>query len=142
MEAFATIALAPLMLAIVVQKTRNANLLTELVNFLKSPSDKTHKVVFYTISAAAYQVTALVMIRSLFDSYSLSASDLLDGFQQNLIWLVVLVVIQNELKLLILGLGLLAALWVWITWQSDSKTVLGHMKDFKLYENLTRKVAS
>jgi hypothetical protein len=42
----------------------------------------------------------------------------------------------------ILGLGLLASLWAWISWQSDIKTVLGHMKDFKLSEYLTRKVAS
>lgn len=82
------------------------------------------------------------MNRSLFDSYGLSTSDLLDGFQQNLIWLLVLGVIQIALKLLILGLGLLASLWVWISWQPDSKTVLGHMKDSKLSENLTRKVAS
>jgi len=51
-------------------------------------------------------------------------------------------VIQIALKLLILGLGLLASLWAWISWQADIKTVLGHMKDFNLSEYLTRKVAS
>ena len=142
MEAFATIALAPLVLAIVVQKTRIANLLTGLVNFLKSPSNKTHQVVFYCISATAYLVSTVVMIRSLLDNYELAASDLPGGFQQSLIWLVFLGVIQIALKLLILGLGLIASLWAWISWQSDIKTVLGHMKDFKLSEYLTRKVAS
>mgnify|MGYP003843541759 CR=1 FL=1 len=47
-----------------------------------------------------------------------------------------------SLKLLILGIALLAGLWAWITWKTDIKTVLGHMKDFKLSEYLTRKVAS
>ena len=125
-----------------VQKTRIANLLTGLVNFLKSPSNKTHQVVFYAILIAAYLVSTVVMIRSLLDNYELAASDLPGGFQQSLIWLVFLGVIQIALKLLILGLGLLASLWAWISWQSDIKTVLGHMKDFKLSEYLTRKVAS
>ena len=93
-EAFATIALAPLVLAIIVQKTRIANLLTGLVNFLKSPSNKTHQVVFYGIFFAAYLVSAVVMIRSLLDNYELASSDLPGGFQQSLIWLVVLGVIQ------------------------------------------------
>jgi hypothetical protein len=141
-EAFATIALAPLVLAIIVQKTRIANLLTGLVNFLKSPSNKTHQAVFYAIFIAAYLVSTVVMIRSLLDNYQLAASDLLGGFQLSLIWLIALGVIQIALKLLILGLGLIAALWAWISWQSDIKTVLGHMKDFKLSEYLTRKVAS
>jgi hypothetical protein len=141
-EAFATIALAPLVLAIVVQKTRIANLLTGLVNFLKSPSNKTHQVVFYGISIAAYLISTVVMIRSLLDNYELASSDSPGGFQQSLIWLIFLGVIQIALKLLILGLGLLASLWAWINWQSDIKTVLGHMKDFKLSEYLTRKVAS
>jgi hypothetical protein len=141
-EAFATVALAPLVLAIIVQKTRIANLLTGLVNFLKSPSNKTHQVVFYGISTAAYLVSTVVMIRSLLDNYELASSDSPGGFQQSLIWLVALEIIQIALKLLILGLGLLASLWAWINWQSDIKTVLGHMKDFKLSEYLTRKVAS
>jgi hypothetical protein len=82
------------------------------------------------------------MIRSLLDNYELASSDLSGGFQQSLIWLIFLGVIQIALKLLILGLGLIACLWAWISWQSDIKTVLGHMKDFKLSEYLTRKVAS
>jgi hypothetical protein len=126
----------------VVQKTRIANLLTGLVNFLKSPSNKTHQVVFYGISIATYLISTVVMIRSLLDNYELASSDSAGGFQQSLIWLIFLGVIQIALKLLILGLGLLASLWAWINWQSDIKTVLGHMKDFKLSEYLTRKVAS
>ena len=141
-EAFATIALALLVLAIIAQKTRIANLLTGLVNFLKSPSNKTHQVVFYPIFIAAYLVSTVVMLRSLLDNYELASSDSPGGFQQSLIWLIFLGVIQIALKLLILGLGLIAALWAWISWQSDIRTVLGHMKDFKLSEYLTRKVAS
>ena len=141
-EAFATIALIPMVLALIVQKTQVANLLTGLVNFLKAPSNKTHQVVFYTASATIYLLSLITMVRSILDNYDLAASDLPSGVSQSLIWLVVLGVIQIALKLLILGLGLLASLWAWISWQADIKTVLGHMKDFKLSEYLTRKVAS
>ena len=141
-EAFATVALIPMVLALIVQKTQVANLLTGLVNFLKAPSNKTHQVVFYTGSATIYLLALVGMVRSLLDNYDLAASDLPSGVTQSLIWLVVLGVIQIALKLLILGLGLLACLWAWISWQADIKTVLGHMKDFKLFEYLTRKVAS
>jgi len=141
-EAFATVALIPLVLAIIVQKTRIANLLTGLLNFLKAPANKIHQVVFYSISAAAYLLSLIVMARSLLDNYDLASSELPDGFQQSLIWLILLGVIQIALKLLILGLGLLASLWAWITWRGDIQAVLGHMKDFRLSEYLTRKVAS
>ncbi len=141
-ESFATIALIPMVLALIVQKTQVANLLTGLVNFLKAPANKTHQVVFYTASATIYLLALIGMVRSLLDNYDLAASDLPSGVSQSLIWLVVLGVIQIALKLLILGLGLLASLWAWISWQADIKTVLGHMKDFKLSEYLTRKVAS
>ena len=141
-EAFATVALIPMVLALIVQKTRIANLLTGLVNFLKAPANKTHQVVFYASSTAFYLLALIAMVRSLLDNYDLAASDLPSGISQSLIWLVVLGVVQIALKLLILGLGLLASLWAWISWQADIKTVLGHMKDFKLSEYLTRKVAS
>jgi hypothetical protein len=141
-EAFATVALIPLVLAIIVQKTRIANLLTGLLNFLKAPANKLHQVVFYSISAAAYLLSLIVMARSLLDNYDLASAELPDGFQQSLIWLILLGVIQIALKLLILGLGLLASLWAWITWRGDIQAVLGHMKDFRLSEYLTRKVAS
>jgi hypothetical protein len=141
-ESFATIALIPMVLALIVQKTRIANLLTGLVNFLKAPANKTHQVVFYASFAAFYLLALIAMVRSLLDNYDLAASDLPSGVSQSLIWLVVLGAIQIALKLLILGLGLLASLWAWISWQADIKTVLGHMKDFKLSEYLTRKVAS
>ena len=141
-EAFATIALIPLLLAIIVQKTRIANLLTGLLNFLKAPANKIHQVVFYSISAAAYLLSLIVMARSLLDNYDLASAELPGGFQQSLIWLILLGVIQIALKLLILGLGLLASLWAWITWRADIQAVLGHMKDFRLSEYLTRKVAS
>ena len=141
-EAFATVALIPLVLAIIVQKTRIANLLTGLLNFLKAPANKIHQVVFYSISAAAYLLSLIVMARSLLDNYELASAELPNGFQQSLIWLILLGVIQIALKLLILGLGLLASLWAWITWRADIQAVLGHMKDFRLSEYLTRKVAS
>jgi hypothetical protein len=141
-EAFATVALIPLLLAIIVQKTRIANLLTGLLNFLKAPANKIHQVVFYSVSAVAYLLSLIVMARSLLNNYDLTAAELPGGFQLSLIWLVLFGVIQIALKLLILGLGLLASLWAWITWRADIQTVLGHMKDFKLSEYLTRKVAS
>jgi hypothetical protein len=141
-EAFATVALIPLLLAIIVQKTRIANLLTGLLNFLKAPANKIHQVVFYSVSAVAYLLSLIVMARSLLNNYDLTAAELPGGFQLSLIWLVLFGVIQIALKLLILGLGLLASLWAWITWRGDIQTVLGHMKDFKLSEYLTRKVAS
>ena len=141
-EAFATVALVPLVLSIIVQKTRIANLLTGLVNFLKAPANKLHQIVFYSISIAAYLLSLIAMTRSLLDNYDLASAELPGGFQQSLIWLIVLGVIQIALKLLILGLGLLASLWAWITWRADIQTVLGHMKDFRLSEYLTRKVAA
>ena len=141
-EAFATVALIPLVLAIIVQKTRIANLLTGLLNFLKAPANKIHQIVFYSVSAVAYLLSLIVMARSLLDNYDLASAELPDGFQQSLIWLILLGVIQIALKLLILGLGLLASLWAWITWRGDIQAVLGHMKDFRLSEYLTRKVAS
>jgi hypothetical protein len=141
-EAFATVSLIPMVLALIVQKTQVANLLTGLVNFLKAPVNKTHQVIFYTASATIYLLALIGMVRSLLDNYDLAASDLPSGVSQSLIWLVVLGVIQIALKLLILGFGLLACLWAWISWQADIKAVLGHMKDFKLSEYLTRKVAS
>jgi hypothetical protein len=82
------------------------------------------------------------MARSLLDNYNLASAELPGGFQQSLIWLILLGVLQIALKLLILGLGLLACLWAWITWRGDIQAVLGHMKDFRLSEYLTRKVAS
>ena len=141
-EAFATVALIPLLLAIIVQKTRIANLLTGLLNFLKAPANKIHQIVFYSVSAVAYLLSLIVMARSLLDNYDLASAELPGGFQQSLIWLILLGVIQIALKLLILGLGLLASLWAWITWRADIQAVLGHMKDFRLSEYLTRKVAS
>jgi hypothetical protein len=141
-EAFATVALIPLVLSIIVQKTRIANLLTGLVNFLKAPANKLHQIVFYSISISAYLLSLIAMTRSLLDNYDLASAELPGGFQQSLIWLIVLGVIQIALKLLILGLGLLASLWAWITWRADIQTVLGQMKDFRLSEYLTRKVAS
>jgi len=141
-EALATIALIPMVLALIVQKTRIANLLTGLVNFLKAPVNKIHQIVFYSISAAVYLISQILMVVSLVNNYELASADLPGGFQQSLIWLIVLGVFQIALKLLILVLGLLASLWAWISWQADIKTVLGHMKDFKLSEYLTRKVAA
>ena len=141
-EAFATVALIPLVLSLVIQKTRVANLLTGLVNFLKAPANKTHQIVFYTIFAASFIGATIAMIISLLDNYYLARSDLPSGFAATLVWLFILGIIQIALKLLILGLAIIAALWAWITWKNDIKTVLGHMKDFKLSEYLTRKVAS
>ena len=141
-EAFATIALIPLILSLIIQKSRVANLLTALVNFLKSPSNSTHKVVFYTIGGVSYLATLFLAGRSLLDNYDLAQTGAGTSFKLTYLFLVILGVIGIALKLLILGLALLAALWAWINWRADIYTVLGHMKDFKLTEYLTRKVAS
>jgi len=141
-EAFATIALIPLVLSLVIQKSRVANLLTALVNFLKSPSNSTHKAVFYAIGGVSYISTVFVMVRSLLDNYDLAKTGAGNSFKLTYLFLIILGVVGIALKLLILGLALLAGLWAWITWKADIYTVLGHMKDFKLTEYLTRKVAS
>ena len=36
---------------------------------------------------------------------------------------------------------MIALLWAWVSWQEDIKTILSHIRDFKLNEYLTRKVA-
>jgi hypothetical protein len=141
-EAFATIALIPLVLSLIIQKSRVANLLTALVNFLKSPSNATHRVVFYTIGGVSYLATLFLAGRSLLDNYDLALTGAGTSFKLTYLFLVILGVIGIALKLLILGLALLAGLWAWINWRADIYTVLGHMKDFKLTEYLTRKVAS
>ena len=141
-EAFATLALIPLVLSLIIQKTRVANLLTGLVNFLKAPTNQTQRAVFYAIGAASYFGATYSMVNSLLDNYDLASADSGGGFKTAYIYLIVLGAIQIALKLLILGIALLAGLWAWITWKTDIKTVLGHMKDFKLSEYLTRKVAS
>jgi len=141
-EAFATIALTPLVLSLIIQKSRVANLLTALVNFLKSPSSATHRVVFYTIGGVSYLATLFLAGRSLLDNYDLAQTGAGASFKLTYLFLIILGVIGIALKLLILGLALLAGLWAWISWRADIYTVLGHMKDFKLTEYLTRKVAS
>jgi hypothetical protein len=141
-EAFATLALIPLVLSLIIQKTRVANLLTGLVNFLKAPTNQTQRAVFYVIGAASYLGATYSMVISLLNNYDLVSADSSGGFEVAYIYLIALGVIQIALKLLILGIALLAGLWAWITWKTDIKTVLGHMKDFKLSEYLTRKVAS
>ena len=141
-EAFATIALIPLVLSLIIQKSRVANLLTALVNFLKSSSNATHKVVFYTIGGVSYLATLFLAGRSLLDNYDLAQTGAGTSFKLTYLFLIILGVIGIALKLLILGLALLAGLWAWINWRADIYTVLGHMKDFKLTEYLTRKVAS
>ena len=141
-EAFATIALIPLVLSLIIQKSRVANLLTALVNFLKSPSNSTHKVVFYTIGGVSYLATLFLAGRSLLDNYDLAQTGAGTSFKLTYLFLIILGIIGIALKLLILGLALLAGLWAWINWRADIYTVLGHMKDFKLTEYLTRKVAS
>jgi hypothetical protein len=128
-------------LSLIIQKTRVANLLTGLVNFLKAPTNQTQRAVFYVIGAGSYIGATYAMVISLLDNYDLTSADG-GGFKVSYIYLIALGVIQIALKLLILGIALLAGLWAWITWKTDIKTVLGHMKDFKLSEYLTRKVAS
>jgi hypothetical protein len=140
-EAFATIALIPLILSLIIQKSRVANLLTALVNFLKSPSNSTHKVVFYSISGVSYLATLFLTGRSLLDNYDLAQTGAGTSFKLTYLFLIILGVIGIALKLLILGLALLAALWAWINWRADLKNVFSNLSDFEMTEYLTKKVA-
>ena len=141
-ELFALIALVPLILTLIIQKTRVANFLTALINFLRQPANRNHRIGFQFISGVAYLGSTYIMVRTLIDYYNVSRGELDSGFKSTLVWLLVLGVISIALKLLILTLGLIAGLWAWISWKQDIKLVLGHLKDFKLSEYLTRKVAS
>jgi hypothetical protein len=140
--AFDTVALVPLMLSLVIQKRSVANLLIGLVNFLKATAKKIYMIVFYLIFATSRIGATYAMNISLYDKCDAVRSDKPSGFSATLVWLSILGVIQIALKLLNLDLALLAALWAWITWQGNIKTILGRMKDFKLGEYLTRKVTS
>jgi hypothetical protein len=141
-ELFALIAMVPLVLSLIIQKTRVANFLTALINFLRQPANKNHRIGFQVVSGVAYLASTYIMVTTLIDYYDVSRGETASGFNSSLIWLLVLGVISIALKLLILTLGLIAALWAWISWKADIQLVLGHLKDFKLNEYLTRKVAS
>ena len=141
-ELFALIALIPLILSLLIQRTRVANFLTALINFLRQPANRSHRIGFQIVSAIAYVSSTYIMVKTLIDYYNVSRGDLNSGFKSTLVWLLVLGVISIALKLLILTLGLIALLWAWISWKQDIQMVLGHLKDFKLSEYLTRKVAS
>jgi hypothetical protein len=127
---------------LIIQKTRVANFLTALINFLRQPANRNHRIGFQLIAGVAYLGSTYIMVRTLIDYYNVSRGELDSGFKSTLVWLLVLGVISIALKLLILTLGLIAGLWAWISWKQDIKLVLGHLKDFKLSEYLTRKVAS
>jgi hypothetical protein len=140
-ELFALIAMIPLTLSLIIQKTRVANFLTALINFLRQPENKNHRIGFQVVSGFAYLASAYIMITTLVDYFDVSRGEIDSGLTSALIWLLVLGVISIALKMLILTLGLIALLWAWISWKQDIRLVLGHLKDFKLNEYLTRKVA-
>jgi hypothetical protein len=131
----------PLTLSLIIQKTRVANFLTALINFLRQPENKNHRIGFQVVSGVAYVPSAYIMITTLVDYFDVSRGEIDSGLTSTLIWLLVLGVISIALKMLILTLGLIALLWAWISWKQDIRLVLGHLKDFKLNEYLTRKVA-
>jgi hypothetical protein len=119
-----------------------ANFLTALINFLRQPANRSHRIGFQFVSAVAYVSSTYIMVKTLIDYYNVARGDMQSGFKSTLVWLLVLGIILIALKLLILTLGLIALLWAWISWKQDIQLVLGHLKDFKLSEYLTRKVAS
>jgi hypothetical protein len=119
-----------------------ANFLTALINFLRQSANRNHRIGFQFVSAVAYVSSTYIMVKTLIDYYNVSKGDMDSGFSSSLVWLLVLGVISIALKLLILTLGLIAILWAWISWKNDIQLVLGHLKDFKLSEYLTRKVAA
>jgi hypothetical protein len=49
-ELFALIAMVPLVLSLIIQKTRVANFLTALINFLRQPENKNHRIGFQVVA--------------------------------------------------------------------------------------------
>lgn len=101
-ETSATVALILLVSSLFIQKHSLANLLTDLVNFLKTPANKTHMIVFYTIFTVNYIGATFVIIILLLENHNLARSDEPTGFPATLVCSFLLDMIKIPLKLLIL----------------------------------------
>ena len=140
-ELLGLISLIFLFLAIFIQKTRIANFLTALLNYLKLAENKFVRLFFYVFSAAILLISTWVLCNDLINTFNAAKVETGSGLKSTLIWLLVLGVFSIALQLLITCLVLIALLWAWVSWQEDIKTILSHIRDFKLNEYLTRKVA-
>ena len=140
-ELLGLISLIILFLAIFIQKTRIANFLTALLNYLKSVENKFVKLFFYVFSAAILLISTWVLCNDLVNTFNAAKVETGSGLKSTLIWLLVLGVFSIALQLLITCLILIALLWAWVSWQGDIRKILAHIRDFKLNEYLTRKVA-
>jgi hypothetical protein len=82
-----------------------------------------------------------VLCNDLVNTFNAAKVETGSGLKSALIWLLVLGVFSIALQLLITCLILIALLWAWVSCQEDVRTILAHIRDFKLNEYLTRKVA-
>ena len=140
-ELLGLISLICLFLTIFIQKSRIANFLTALLNYLKAVENKFVRLFFYIISAAILLISTWVLCNDLVNTFNAAKVETGSGLKSTLIWLLVLGVFSIALQLLITCLILIALLWAWVSWQVDIRTILSHIRDFKLNEYLTRKVA-
>ena len=140
-ELLGLISLIFLFLAIFIQKSRIVNFLTALLNYLKLAENKFVRLFFYVFSAAILLISTWVLCNDLINTFNAAKVETGSGLKSTLIWLLVLGVFSIALQLLITCLILIALLWAWVSWQEDIKTILSHIRDFKLNEYLTRKVA-
>jgi hypothetical protein len=140
-ELLGLISLIFLLLAIFIQKTRIANFLTALLNYLKLEENKFVRLFFYVFSAAIILISTWVLCNDLVNTFNAAKVETGSGLKSTLIWLLVFGVLSIALQLLITYLILIALLWAWVSWQEDIKAILSQIRDFKLNEYLTRKVA-
>ena len=127
--------------SIYLQKSRIANFLTALMNYLKSDQNKISQIIYSVFASITLLITTWVLVSDLINTLNAAKVESGTGLKWSLIWLLVLGVFSIALRLLIAVLVLIALLWAWISWQEDIRTILSHVRDFKLNEYLTRKVA-
>jgi hypothetical protein len=139
-ELLGLISLIFLFLSIFIQKTRFINFLNALLNYLKTVDNKFVKLFFYIFSASILLISTWVLCNDLVNTFNAAKVETGSGLKSALIWLLVLGVFSIALQLLITCLILIALLWAWVSWQEDIRTILAHIRDFKLNEYLTRRV--
>lgn len=140
-ELLGFLSLILLFVSIYMQKSRIANFLTALLNYLKTTQNRISQLVFSIFSSLALIITTWVLINDLINTFNAAKVESGTGMKSTLVWLLVLGVFSIALRILIACLVLIALLWAWISWQEDIKIILSHVRDFKLNEYLTRKVA-
>jgi hypothetical protein len=111
------------------------------LNYLKSDQNKISQIIYSVFASVTLLITTWVLVSDLINTFNASKVESGTGLKWSLIWLLVLGVFSIALRLLIAVLVLIALLWAWIEWREDIRTILSHVRDFKLNENLMRKVA-